>query len=316
MALDILRSIPQAQAVPADFQVPGAAEWMLKCITAVYDGTSAATPFLPALQIIGPGNISLGTFVDQNTTIAAGGSAEVTFGPFLGKRGGAGTVCSSYDDFIINVGAQACWPLSELSGTVAHDITGNGHHLGATTTSPAWASSIAPTGTPWPNFGLTDTFGDVGAAQTYSPTLTGDFTIGAWFQTPNPSGGTTNIMFRQGDPFGAHSGLRVGVDAANVNLGQRISLVVGTGVGGGGMQGDNVITAGVPIFATLRRSGTTFSLWVNGVQQSTTYSGAYVASNTNFVIGGTFTAPTQEAYVMYFPYALSASAIAKLYTAA
>lgn len=83
MALDVLRTISQVQNTPADFVVPPAAEWQLKIVSAVFDGTSAAAAWCPGVQIVGPGNVVVGTFVDRFNAVGAGGSAEVTFGPFL-----------------------------------------------------------------------------------------------------------------------------------------------------------------------------------------------------------------------------------------
>lgn len=65
-----------------DYDVPATAEFLLKQAFASYDGVSAASAWLPALQLIGPdGNIA-GSYV-TGSTVAAGGSADVTFGPFL-----------------------------------------------------------------------------------------------------------------------------------------------------------------------------------------------------------------------------------------
>ena len=77
-----------------DHSIPGAQEIALQMATAVFDGTSAAGPFLPALQVIGPSGLTVGTFVDQSNPLAAGGTYEVTFGPFLrnAAAGGSGKI--------------------------------------------------------------------------------------------------------------------------------------------------------------------------------------------------------------------------------
>lgn len=83
-------------SLPADHAIPGAQEMMLQVVTATFDGTSAASSFLPCLQVIGPSGLVVGTFVDQTNPIAAGGVVECTFGPFLRtpsatSSGGGGT---------------------------------------------------------------------------------------------------------------------------------------------------------------------------------------------------------------------------------
>ena len=83
MADQVLRSLPAVTPAPADFVVPNAAEWVLQVVSATFDGTGAAGAYLPAVQIIGPGGDVAATFADKNVSVAAGSSAEVTFGPFL-----------------------------------------------------------------------------------------------------------------------------------------------------------------------------------------------------------------------------------------
>lgn len=88
MSDQVLLSVPQVQTAPLDYPVPNAQEIALQTATATFDGTGAASSFLPALQIIGPGGIVAGTFVNPNSPVAAGGEAEVTFGSFLGSAVG------------------------------------------------------------------------------------------------------------------------------------------------------------------------------------------------------------------------------------
>lgn len=91
MSDQVLLSVPQLQAAPLDYPVPAAQEIGLQTATATFDGSGAAGQFLPALQIIGPGGIVAGTFVNPNSPVAAGGEAEVTFGSFLtGALAGSG----------------------------------------------------------------------------------------------------------------------------------------------------------------------------------------------------------------------------------
>ena len=76
-------NLPSVSSAPSDYVVPGSQEIELQTVTATFDGTGASGTFLPALQIISDGGITLATFIDTSVSVAAGGSAEVTFGTFL-----------------------------------------------------------------------------------------------------------------------------------------------------------------------------------------------------------------------------------------
>jgi hypothetical protein len=75
-----------SQAAPLDYVVPAAQEIVPLAVNAAFDGTSAAVTWYPALELISDsGHVVSRTFPEQ--TVAAGGSAWVTFAPFL--RGAA-----------------------------------------------------------------------------------------------------------------------------------------------------------------------------------------------------------------------------------
>lgn len=57
-------------------------------INATFDGTSAVSTFVPTVEIVSPGGIVIARVPADG--VAAGGSAEVTFAPFLGSRSGSG----------------------------------------------------------------------------------------------------------------------------------------------------------------------------------------------------------------------------------
>ncbi len=82
-------AIGQVQDAPLDYVVPNAQALELLCANAVFDGSGAAAAFLPALVIISDS----GHVVSRTITaasVAAGGSAEVTFAPFLRSQAGGG----------------------------------------------------------------------------------------------------------------------------------------------------------------------------------------------------------------------------------
>lgn len=81
----LLINVPQVEAVPLDNPIPASQEFTITTATATFDGTAAVGSFLPCLQIVGPGGIIAGTFVDWSNPIGSGDVVEVTFGTFLSK---------------------------------------------------------------------------------------------------------------------------------------------------------------------------------------------------------------------------------------
>lgn len=82
MSDQVLASLPDVASGNSDYPQAQSAEWQIESVRAIFDGTGAGGPFLPALQIIGPGGKIAGTYVDRSTPIAAGAEADVTWGPF------------------------------------------------------------------------------------------------------------------------------------------------------------------------------------------------------------------------------------------
>jgi hypothetical protein len=71
-------------SAPADFLVPGNGQITPKAINAVYDGTGAATAFLPTLEVVSDAGVVVARCPTTNA-VAAGGSAEVSWFPSLGQ---------------------------------------------------------------------------------------------------------------------------------------------------------------------------------------------------------------------------------------
>jgi hypothetical protein len=79
----ILISNKGAKPSPNDYTLPANLNFEPSAVTALFNGTAAASSFLACLSFYSQDGLLLArTF--PGTTIAAGGSAEVTFGPFLG----------------------------------------------------------------------------------------------------------------------------------------------------------------------------------------------------------------------------------------
>ena len=75
---------------PQSYTVPNATEIIPRAVNATFDGTAAVGSFVPTLEIVSDGGVVIAR-VPADTTVLAGGSAEVTFAPFLGRGSGAGT---------------------------------------------------------------------------------------------------------------------------------------------------------------------------------------------------------------------------------
>jgi len=89
MARDEQIRLPDG-AAPTSYEVPNSAEIVPKAITALFDGTSAAATFLPVVEIVSDGGVVMSR-TKAESTVAAGGSAEVTFAPFLSTAGASGS---------------------------------------------------------------------------------------------------------------------------------------------------------------------------------------------------------------------------------
>ena len=82
-------------SAPTDYQVPGTQELLLKAVRASIDGSGAGSAFLPALQLLDPAGHVMWTAVDTSTTIAAGGSADVSWFPDVSRAGGGTTTVNN-----------------------------------------------------------------------------------------------------------------------------------------------------------------------------------------------------------------------------
>ena len=81
MARDGQIRLPDGSA-PTTYTVPNAAEIVPKAINATFDGSGASGSFVPTVEYVSDGGVVVAR-VPCQTTVAAGGSAEVTFAPFL-----------------------------------------------------------------------------------------------------------------------------------------------------------------------------------------------------------------------------------------
>lgn len=80
MASVPLRST-RVEAAPKDYSIPAAQLIRLLSVRASFDGSGAASPWLPALQILDNNGNVLVTAADPNVSVAAAGSADVSWFP-------------------------------------------------------------------------------------------------------------------------------------------------------------------------------------------------------------------------------------------
>ena len=80
MASEPVRSTSIVTA-PKDYSIPGAQQIRPLSIRASFDGSGSAAAWLPAVQILDNNGNVLSTHADPNVSVAAGGSADVTWFP-------------------------------------------------------------------------------------------------------------------------------------------------------------------------------------------------------------------------------------------
>lgn len=71
------------ESAPAEWSLPGSIEILLKNVYAEFDGSGAAGSFQPTLEILTDSGHVLGSY-NSDISVAAGGSADVTFFPHVG----------------------------------------------------------------------------------------------------------------------------------------------------------------------------------------------------------------------------------------
>ena len=83
------------ESSPKDYTLPQAQEIILKAVTAEIDGTGAAGSYLPALQLISDAGDVMWTALDTGTTVAAGGTQDVSWFPGVKPPAAAAPATSS-----------------------------------------------------------------------------------------------------------------------------------------------------------------------------------------------------------------------------
>lgn len=105
---------------PEDYTIPNSLEFVPLAVRASFDGTGASGPFYATLEFIGPGGL-ISAECPCFTTIAAGGSADVTWF-HLDQGTDVGPTQSPYEQLVLsNAHLRAYYKLDETAGTVMQD---------------------------------------------------------------------------------------------------------------------------------------------------------------------------------------------------
>jgi hypothetical protein len=84
---DIQISVPQVADAPSTYLLAGGVEFVLKTVNADLDGSGSASAWLPCVTIKSDSGQVVARAVDQGVKVAAGGSAGVSWFPWLKHRG-------------------------------------------------------------------------------------------------------------------------------------------------------------------------------------------------------------------------------------
>ena len=121
-------------AAPKQYKITGAQDIVLRSVTATFDGTSAASSWVPVVQIIDPSGFTAATY-PLGSTLLVGATADVSWFPGLGGSGSTAALSTMLMARVNIVGAQ-----SITTG-------GNGQVV-------VWGEAPIDTGSPAPFFNI------------------------------------------------------------------------------------------------------------------------------------------------------------------
>jgi hypothetical protein len=218
------------------------------------------------------------------------------------------------------------WKLNESSGHVAHDSSGNGVDMSTSSPEldPLWGAPAGPPGTQAADF-QNGTSGIGATASRESRTwaaLSGDFTAGIFI---NRNSTLTTQVMGQGNPgraggtgwmLAVYSGSTGGADTNRPYV---------QAAGLGYASANNPLTASTWAMIAVSKSGTAWTLNVNGLSQTATLSGSYTSSSSVLWIGhdgglggNTISTPAQfvGSYAFLIPSALTGAQLLEIYNSA
>src|SRR6266850_371843 len=170
--VQIVRSA--VSAVPGVYVLPDAAEFSLKTVNASLDGSGAGSSFLPCVTILSDSGHVIARAVDQAVSVAAGGTAEVSWFPGVKHAGSsqAGADPSSPEQVvpIFEIGKWAGGPFSGFSTLTQDALCFHGGRLdstGAQGDAIAVRFGLSPQGSVWGFYMMHTTGPDHGIAFFY-----------------------------------------------------------------------------------------------------------------------------------------------------
>jgi hypothetical protein len=287
--------LPGGQSsAPYTYTLPASTAFELLAVRAILDGTAAGGAFLPCVQLWSDAGQLMAQRV--GSSVAAGGSADVTFAPFLG---GDTTPCAIPDTFfnmLLVSSPDALWKLNETSGVTAFDSLAGHHDASVVGSAPTWNAITSPTGDPAIYASTNQGFGVTPGA--WPPTMSGDFTVAVLYRTGSD---TLEEIIGQSQPQSTHIGWQLIRRATFAPGGWGMSLTVGTGASANETFSTFPIVKNTWYWIAVTHASGVFTMYVNAAADSATYSGSYSATGSRVWVGygGTNFGQTNDSYYSY-----------------
>lgn len=277
-----------AAGLPFSWDSASANPQTLLTAFAAFNGAAAAGSYLPTMELVSDGGLVIASCpVAKGDVVSAGGSADVTFAPFLGSKGGGccnTSASGDYQTFVLATGPDAVWPFNETAGVVAHDVSGNSHNAsyGAPFTLAQPAGPPGTVAVQFPESGAPG--GRVATGGGVIPSYTTNFAAGVWVRVLN-SAALLGTIVGQGTAVhgvGQH-GWELSFDNSNGKLrldveGGVLAITSDAVVGvntGGGWKGD-----GLWHLVGINNVAGQWQMYVDGAKQSGVNNTAITGVNT------------------------------------
>ena len=117
MPVDEQILVAGTSGVPLSYTVPNSIEAALLCVNATIDGTGASGPFYAVVEIVSDGGVVVAR-CPCFTTLAAGGSAEISWFRIRDNTQVSSPTTSAYENLIFSTGGlQLYWKLDDATGS-------------------------------------------------------------------------------------------------------------------------------------------------------------------------------------------------------
>ena len=287
--------LPGGQSsAPFTYTVPGSTAFNLLAVRALVDGTSAAGAFLPCVQLWSDAGVLMAQRLGDS--VAAGGAADVTFAPFLGKKKTPCAIPNTFYNQLLLTSPDALWKLNETSGPTAFDSLAGHHDASVVGGAPTWNAITSPTGDP--AIYATTNQGYGVTPPSWPPAMSGDFTAAVLYRTHSNA---FEEIIGQSQPQTTHIGWELCRRATGAPGGWGMSLTVGNGVTGVETFSTFPIVIDRWYWIAVTHASGVFTMYVNAAPDSATYSGGYSATGARVWVGygGTNYGQTNDSYYSY-----------------